>query len=111
VKLNFRTKKLQKQCNDFKKCVKKFGKPCAEKIRARLDDLIDSPNLETMKFFPQARFHALTGDRNGQFALDVLHPKRLIIKPDHDPVPTLEDGSIDLKKVTQVTVVEITDYH
>ncbi len=81
------------------------------KIRSRLDELLESPNLETMKFFPQARFHALKGSRKGQFALDVEHPKRIIIEPDHIPLPKLEDGSVDLKRVISVTVVEIDDYH
>lgn len=111
MEVNFRTSKLQKQCNDFKKCVKKFGKPCAVKIRSRLDELLDSSNLETMRFFPQARFHALKGSRKGQFAVDVEHPKRIIIEPDHIPLPTLEDGSIDIKRVKSVTVVDIEDYH
>ncbi len=111
MEVSFRTKKLQKQCNKRKKCIRTFGQRCAEKIRARLDELTDSPNLKTMEHFPQARFHPLKGDRNGQYALDVKHPKRLIIKPNHNPLPELPDGGIDLEKVTKVVVIEIEDYH
>lgn len=111
MKVNFRTKKLQKVCNNEKRCIKKFGPKCAEKIRARLDELLDSPNLDTMRLIPQARFHPLTGDMKGLYAVDVEHPKRLIIKSDHNPIPQKSDGGIDLKQVTRVLVVDIIDYH
>ena len=111
MEISFRTKKLQKQCNKRKKCVRTFGQQCADKIRARLDDLLDSPNLKCMEFFPQARLHPLKGNRKGQFALDVKHPKRLIITPNHDPLPELPDGGTDLERVTKVLVIEIEDYH
>ena len=109
--VSFRTKKLQKQCNNRKKCIKTFGQQYADKIRARLDELLDSPNLKCMEFFPQARLHPLKGNRKGQFALDVKHPKRLIIKPNHNPLPELSNGGLDLEKVTRVLVIEIEDYH
>jgi proteic killer suppression protein len=64
-----------------------------------------------MEFFPQARLHPLKGNRKGQFALDVKHPKRLIITPNHDPLPELPDGGTDLERVTKVLVIEIEDYH
>lgn len=111
MEVNFRTKKLQKQCNNYKKCVKTFGQICAEKIRARLDDLVDSPDLECINKLPQARLHKLKGDREGQYAIDVQHPKRLIIKPDHDPLPESEHGGLDLTQVTRVMIIEIEDYH
>lgn len=110
--ISFRTKKLAKQCNKRKKCIKTFGQICADKIRARLDDLKDSPNLEFVRqHLPQARLHSLKGNRNGQYALDLEHPKRLIIEPYHNPLPELPDGGIDLERVTKVLVIEIKDYH
>ena len=111
MEVSFKTRKLQKNCNKRKKCVKKYGQICAKKIRARLDELTDSPNLKCMKHLPQARFHALKGDRKGQYAVDVQHPKRLIFKPNHNPLPRLDDGGIDLEKITSVLVIEIEDYH
>lgn len=110
--VSFRTKKLQKQCNSRKKCIKTFGQQCADKIRARLDELLDSPNLDIVKkFFPHARLHLLKGDRKGQYAMDLKHPKRLIVTPDHNPLPELPEGGTDLERVTKVLVIEIEDYH
>lgn len=112
MEISFRTKKLSKQCNKRRKCIKSFGQICADKIRARLDDLKDSPNLEFVRLYlPQARLHPLKGNRKGQYALDLEHPKRLIIKPDNNPLPELPDGGLDLSKVTKVQVIEIIDYH
>lgn len=111
MQVNFKSRKLQKVCNNEQRCIKKFGAICAKRIRARLDELHDSPNLETMRYFPQARFHPLSGDMKGLYAVDVEHPKRLIIKPDHNPIPKKTDGGIDLEQVTRVLVVDIIDYH
>ncbi len=57
------------------------------------------------------RPHPLKGDRAGEFALDLEGAKRLVFQPDNDPIPLLEDGSIDWSKVTAVCIVFIGDYH
>lgn len=55
--------------------------------------------------------HALTGKRHGQFSISLDGPYRLVFEPDHDLVPTLDDGGIDRTAVTQVMIVEVIDYH
>ncbi len=50
------------------------------------------------------RPHALKGDRAGEFAVDLEGGKRLVFKPDNDPIPLIEDGSIDWSKVTAVCI-------
>lgn len=81
----------------------------AEVIMDRLLDLEAAATLADMAEFP-GRLHQLTADRSGQFALDLRHPYRLIIEPDHTPVPT-ESGTILRNQVTRVEVVGIVDYH
>ena len=34
-------------------------------------------------------------NRAGQFALDLVHPQRLVFELAHEPIPHLEDGGID----------------
>ena len=46
-----------------------------------------------------------------QHALDLEHPYRLIIEPDHDPVPVKEDGGLDYEKITVAQIIEVEDYH
>jgi len=107
----FSTRKLEKLCNSSKTAIKKHGDQCAKKLRSRLDELSDAESLEDMRHLPQARCHPLSGDRAGEFAVDLKHPKRLIFTPDHDPLPELPDGGLDWKQVTSITILDIIDYH
>ena len=43
--------------------------------------------------------------------MDVQHPYRMILEPADDPIPTREDGSIDLERVTSIRILEVKDYH
>jgi len=36
---------------------------------------------------------------------------RLIFEVDHDPIPRLDDGGIDLDKVSAIRFIEVVDYH
>lgn len=57
------------------------------------------------------RRHQLEGGRAGQYAVDLVHPHRLVFKPNHDPLPRKEVGGIDTDQVTAITVIEVIDYH
>ena len=74
-------------------------------------ELRAADTLADISTLPPARCHQLSGDRAGQFAVDVRHPFRLIFEPAHDPVPRKEDGGIDLPRVTAIRILEVTDYH
>jgi plasmid maintenance system killer protein len=110
MEVTFSTKKLQKICNSEKKLRGEYGPRMAQLIMRRLADLSAAENLEQMRSLP-GRCHALTQDLDGHFALDLVHPERLVFKPDHDPLPELTDGSIDWKNVTEIQVTDIGDYH
>ena len=77
----------------------------------RLDQLQAADTLDDLAKLPGARCHELTADRKGQLAVDLVHPKRLIFMPDHDPTPEKPDGGLDWQKVTRAIVIEIVDYH
>lgn len=64
-----------------------------------------------MPKFPPARCHQLDGNRKGQFSVDLEHPYRLIFAPNHNPIPELEDGGINLQAVTKIKIIEIVDTH
>ena len=48
---------------------------------------------------------------NGQFAVDLKHPHRLIFEIANNPIAKKGDGGVDLTKVTKVRIIEIGDYH
>ena len=89
---------------------KAFG-TMAKKVNQRMMELKSSPNLEVMKTIPAANCHALKGDRQGEFAVDISGNFRLIFEPDHNPVPLKDDKSIDCIQVTDIQILGTEDYH
>ena len=110
MEISFATRKMQKLCNSEKEMRAKLGSRNARRLQERLVQLKTAETLEDMRIWPAARCHELRQDRKGQLAVDLIHPKRLIFKPDHDPVPK-KKGGLNWKGVTRVLVIEIVDYH
>ena len=111
MEVSFASNKLQKICSNAKKMRGELGGRCAEELEECLFELKAAETLADMRSLPHARCHELSGDRKGQFAVDLEHPKRLIFEPDHTPRPTKPDGGLDWQQVTKVVVLEIVDYH
>ena len=83
----------------------------AKAIQNRLAVLKNAHNLSLVPTIPPERLHQLTGNRKVQFAVDLVHPQRLVFEPNHDPIPVKEDGGIDKGLVTTITIIEVVDYH
>lgn len=109
--ISFSSRKLQKLCNSEREMRSKYGLRMAEKLMQRLVELQAADTLDDLGRLPSARCHELSQDRAGQLAVDLIHPKRLIFSPNHNPSPTKPDGGLDWTKVTSVVIVEIVDYH
>jgi len=84
---------------------------CAEKLKQRLMELKAADTLSDISYLPSPRCHALTGNKNGQFSVDMEHPYRLLFVPVNHPLPLHEDGGIDREKVTEIEIIEIADTH
>jgi len=111
VELSFASRKLAKELADEKTIVRNYGTDNGRRICLRLAQLTAADNLETLRVLPQTRAHELTGDRAGQISVDVKHPYRLLILPDHDEAPRKPDGGLDWKRVNKVKILEIVDTH
>lgn len=109
--ISFASSQLQKLCNSEKVMQKKLGAPMAEKLQQRLAELQAADNLADISRLPPPRCHELKQDRQGDLAVDLVHPNRLIFRPDHDPIPAKADGGLDWAQVTRIVIVEIADYH
>ena len=109
--LSFINSKLAKELADEKSIIRKYGPDNGRRICQRLADLMAAENLETLRFLPQLRAHELSGDRAGQISVDVKHPRRLLLLPDHIEIPRKPDGGLDWKLVTKVKVLGIIDTH
>jgi len=111
MEIGFSKAKLAKLCNSESKLRGEYGPRMALLIQLRLIELHDAEDLSVMRSLPGPRCHELTQDRDGQLAVDLVHPYRLIFRPDHDPLPLKDDGGLDWSQVTRIEIVEITDYH
>lgn len=110
MELEFASDALRKRLEDDKAMLKAYGER-AKPLRLRLTLLRQAVCLADVPHTPPPRRHKLSGTREGQFAVDLKHPWRLIFEPANDPLPRLDDGSLDLAAVTKVKILDVTDYH
>jgi len=96
----YKTRKLEKICEDKKVSVKSYGIDMANKIKLRINEIRASDSVEEMIQYQIGRCHALVGDRFGEYAVDLVQPFRLIFTKDDDT-----------KQIKVVKIMEITDYH
>lgn len=111
MKLYFKSKRLQKICSRSSEAVKKLGPKRATKLQQRLMELSAALSLNDISRLPPARCHELTGNRKGQFSVDLEHPYRLIFIAADEPLPVLPDGGLDWSGVTEIEIIEIADTH
>ena len=79
-------------------------------LTSRLVQIAEASNLEELRYRP-GNWHELTGNRWGQLATSLDGLNRLIFEPNNDPRPTKDDGGLNWSSVTEILIVEITDYH
>ena len=110
MELSFSSNRLKKQLTNPKEMAKAFG-TIARKVDQRIEDFKAASTLEDMAKIPGARCHELKGVRNGELAVDLSANFRLIFKPNHNPIPTKDDGGLNWREVTAIKILEVEDYH
>ncbi len=110
IEISWANRKLEKTCSDDRLGAKHFGSEQWKVLKRRLVSLRAAPTLADMRGVP-GNCHTLTADRGGEFAVDLRGPYRLIFEPDHNPIPRVDDGGIDISKVTNIKIKEVDDYH
>ncbi|WP_454852759.1 type II toxin-antitoxin system RelE/ParE family toxin [Rhizobium binxianense] len=110
MQIDFASSKLRRKLASSTELQKAFG-VLSKRIKMRLDVLEQANNLGDVPTDPPCRCHQLDGEWKGSFAVDISGNWRLIFKPDHDPIPTRDDGGIDLAAVVAIWILDIVDYH
>lgn len=110
MEIEYKRKKLKKQLSNAAEIKKAFGIN-AKRISSRLDEIVSCPNLTVLMQIPAANCHSLSGERKGEWAVDVSRNFRLIFELNHNPLPKTEDGSINTSLITEIRILEIGDYH
>ena len=95
MEVRFKTNKLQKQYENSKEAIKAYGLDVAKKYINRVDLLKSAKSFDDLYTIPQLKFHPLTGDRNGEFAISLTGFYRLIITNDSD--------TFDIAKIEEVS--------
>lgn len=107
----FKTGKLRKIFNSERLLQAEYGAEMGRIIMRRMLVLRAARTLQEVSIKPPQRRHELKGRRKGQFAVDLKHPRRLVFKPNHDPLPKKIDGGLDLESITAITILNVEDYH
>ena len=96
--ITYKNKKIEKVCTEVKAAERTFGREMADKIHHRIDEIVAADTVEMMIQFHIGRCHPLTQNRKGQYAVDLIHPYRLVFEKN--------GGEIQIAKI-----LEIVDYH
>ena len=111
MEISFETRKLSKIFNSEKEMVKQYGPKLGKCIMRRLSVLEAAESLADIPVSPPFRRHELGINRQGQIAIDLFHPFRLIVKPSQNPPPLKKDGGLDLANIKEITILGVEDYH
>lgn len=110
MELSYKTNKLEKSLTTDKGLAKSYGK-LAKKIKQRRIQLENADNLEVISKLPQLRLHPYKGKDKGIWSIDVQENWRILFEINQDPIPTLEDGGVDLKAITIIKIESVEDPH
>ena len=90
--------KIRKVCTDAKTAEIIYRREMADKIHQRIDEINAADTVEMMIQFHIGRCHPLTQNRKGQYAVDLVHPYRLVFEKNGDEIQI-------------ANILEIVDYH
>lgn len=98
MQVNYKNRQIEKICTNASVAAKKFDKRTVGLIQQRVDEIHAADSVEMLVQFGIGRCHPLVGDRKGQFAMDLVHPLRLVFEVIRDEIQIAE-------------IQEIVDYH
>lgn len=78
--VRYKSKKLEKNCTDFSSSQRVYGKEMAKMIHMRIDQILATESVETLVKYAIGRCHRLLGNRDGEYAMDLIQPYRLIFE-------------------------------
>ena len=97
MKITYKNKGIEKICTNAS-AERKHGRRMAEVIHTRIDQIASIDTVEMMIQYHIGRCHALHADRDGEYAVDLVHPYRLVFEKHGEDI--------------QIAYIkEIVDYH
>ena len=111
MNVTFRNTKLRKIFETESSVIRKYGPRRGRKIMDHIAYLRSTPSLAMISTGRPYRCHQLSGDRDEQYAIDLVQPFRLVFEVAHEPISLDKSGGIDKRRVTAIRVMEVIDYH
>lgn len=98
MEITYKNRRIEKVCTDIKVSDKTYGNEMSNKIQMRIDQITAAETVEEMIQYHIGRCHSLTSNRKGQYAVDLVHPYRLIFEKHGEQIQIAH-------------IMEIVDYH
>jgi proteic killer suppression protein len=111
LEISFSNQKLAKLLNRATDVLRTYGPDNGKRILTRLTQIAAAETLADLSTLPQTRVHEHKADHDEQISVDVKHPYRLMLIPDHSETPRKPDGGLDWAKITRVKILRIEDPH
>lgn len=96
--ITYKNQRIKKVCTNAKVADREYGTQMSERIHMRIDEIKAANTVEEMIQFRIGRCHPLKQNRKGQYAVDLVHPYRLVF--------TKHGNEIEIAHI-----LEIVDYH
>lgn len=71
MEIVYQNKNIKEQCTNLKRAKKDFSDKVARKIKQKINFIESAETLSDVIKFAPLRFHALTGNRAGLYAMDI----------------------------------------
>ncbi len=98
MEIMYKSNKIKKVCTEAKTAERTYGREMADKIHQRIDEIGAADTVDMMIQHHIGRCHSLTQNRKGQYAVDLVHPYRLVFEKNGDEIQI-------------ANILEIVDYH
>ena len=99
MKIEYKTKDLEKECNDIRAASRKYGANSAEMLMYCMKLLKSAPNSDLLLFYKPRNLHELKGFLSKSYAMNLEGGCRLVFS-------FRRDGRIEI-----VRIESIFDYH
>ena len=96
--IRFGNKRIEKICLNTEQAERTYDRDMANKIHQRIDEISAADSVEMLVKHCIGRCHPLSNNRKGQYAMDLVHPYRLVFTK--------------LKEEVEIALIkENVDYH
>lgn len=109
MELTYKNEKLKELCVNpkyNKELVKKYGSDVAKNLPQRIKQLEAFNSLNDIPITPPFRRHKLSGDREGEFAINITNQYRLIFRQKENNI-IIED----LRKIKEIEIMEVSKHY